>query len=713
MIVALAPPMAVLSLGTTRLMMTTLQRQADATLDYAAEQNVVSINRDLTSLRTLVEQRTEQLQRAVSAAVADGAVGDLITRGDNAAAGEHLVSALEPAHASMITVLDARGVTVARATSPAAFGDDLLVRERNHAVAYVTDLRAAVRAATRRGRTTSGIIVLSPAALEAERVTRGAAIAGLTKPGDRLSDQAWILLATGRETEERGLALAALLPLRDSAGVVRGVVVAARLVNRDAELAETYHRLTGRWMAMCLDRTAVVGDLPTDHRSVVGQLLAPGFLSPVLSQGKRRWIARLDSTGVDLNAAARPLRDIAGVVVGAQVAASPLTETQMVVDRIRADAARLEMRSLIWLLAWLAVGSGVALLFAGLAARLILTPIRELQVGARRIGEGDFSYRLRVGGRPPGGSDELAQLAAEFNRMAERLQRARDQERLALIGRMASGIAHDIRNALTSIRGYAPLLAEEDLPPEQRREFADILVQSTQRIGDMARDLLEFGQPQSGSGELTPLELRVMSVDQYLEQIRPQLQRELSASNITLELDLNCPAPVRIDPARMSRVIFNLVSNALDAMGDRDPPQAAHRLTIASRCQPAALGQGQGKLTAFSDGQRQGNLIAGYAEIRFSDTGRGIPPEMEGRLFQPFASFGKDHGTGLGLAVCKQIVEAHRGTIEVVRRETEVRAPASEVRPSSLEGRRAGVGATFVIRLPLAAADQQDQAPSS
>jgi len=683
MILALAPPMAVLSLGTTRLMLTTLQRQADVTLDYAAEQNVVAINRDLTSLRTLVEQRTEQLERAVGAAVADGAVGDLIARADYAAAGERLVSALEPSHASMITVLDARAVTVARATSPKAFGDRLLWLQPRNAAGYVTDLRPRARAALA-GRTTSGVIVLSPAALEAERVTPGAAVAGLTKPGDRLSDQAWILLATGRETEERGLAMAALLPLRDTGGAVRGVAIAARLANRDAELANTYHRLTGRWMAMCLDRTTVVGDLPTDRRTVIGEILARDFLSPVLAQGKRRWIARLASTGIDLNAAARPMRDINGVVVGAEVAASPLTETQMVVDRIRADAARLETRSLVWLLVWLAVGSGVALLFAGLAARLILTPIRELQVGARRIGEGDFSYRLRVRSR-----DELEQLAREFNQMAEHLERARDQERLALIGHMASGIAHDIRNALTSIRGYAPLLAEEDLPPDQRREFAAILVESTQRIADMARDLLEFA-----SGEQTKLELRAMSVDEYLEEIRPQLERELRGSNLTLALDLNCPAPARIDPARMNRVIFNLVSNARDAMATMAAPQAAHRLAIASRC-PTRPGRVPERAPS----------APGYAEIHCSDTGPGIPPEMEGRLFQPFTSFGKDHGTGLGLAICKQVVEAHGGTIEA-------RSPADEG-PGNRGGGGGGPGATFVVRLPIVAPGPEDKAPGT
>jgi len=108
---------------------------------------------------------------------------------------------------------------------------------------------------------------------------------------------------------------------------------------------------------------------------------------------------------------------------------------------------------------------------------------------------------------------------------------------------------------------------------------------------------------------------------------------------------------VRLDPGRMNRVIFNLAVNARAAMGETGV------FTITSRCE------------------------RGYAEIRCSDTGPGIAPQMAGRLFQPFVSFGKPYGTGLGLAICKQVVEAHGGTIEA----------RSEP----------GQGATFILRLPL------------
>jgi len=649
MILALAPPMAVLSLGTTRLMQTTLQQQANTTLEYVTAQNTVAINHDLSNLRALVEQHSERIQQTVSAALAEGAVGDLIAQGRYADAGAGLVSALGPSHAGMITVLDTNGITVARATDPGAYGDRTLWEQREHAQRYVTNLRRPVQAAAFTARPAAGMVVLSASVLKAEKVTPAAAIAGLTKPGDRLSDQAWILLESGLQREERGLALASFLPVPDRRGVVRGVAIAAQLMNRDTELAQTYFRVTGRWTAMCLDRVIIGGNLPTDRRHIIGQILPREFAAPVLHQGKRRFTERLASTGVELNAAAAPLRDVNGAVVGMLVAGSPLTELQRVVDRMQAEAARLEARSLLALLVWLCVGIAVALGLAALASRGILSSIRDLRVGARRIGEGDFSYRLQVHT-----GDELEQLAAEFNQMAEHLEGVRDQERLAVIGRMASTIVHDIQNTLTSIRGYAPLLAEEDLPPEQRREFAAILVESVQRIADMARDLLDYAR-----GEQTELELRSMSVDQYLHQVRPQLERELRDSNIRLVLDLNCPAPVRIDAARLNRVIFNLAANARDAMGD------AGVFTIASRCE------------------------RGYVEIRCSDTGPGVAPEMEGRLFQPFASYGKPYGTGLGLAICKQIIEAHRGTIEA----------RSEP----------GAGATFVVRLPLA--EPQEQPP--
>jgi signal transduction histidine kinase len=344
------------------------------------------------------------------------------------------------------------------------------------------------------------------------------------------------------------------------------------------------------------------------------------------------------------------VRDLNGHTVGILISASPVTELQRVVDRMQADAARLENRSLIVLLIWLVVGSAAALILAALAARNITRPIHQLQAGARRIGDGDFSHRLQVRS-----GDELEQLASEFNLMAEHLQTARDHERLAVIGRMASTIVHDIQNTLTSIRGCAPLLAEEDLPSDQRREFAAILVESVQRIADMARDLLEFAR-----GEEATLDLRAMNVDQYLAELRPHLERDFRESGIALALDLECPVSVRIDPPRMNRVIFNLAANARDAMGDNGT------FTIASRC------------------------AGGYVEIRCSDTGPGIAEEVEGRLFQPFVSYGKPYGTGLGLAICRQIVEAHRGTIE------------AHSDP--------GEGATFIVRLPLAGRAEEEGA---
>jgi len=645
MILALAPLMAVLSLVTTRLMQTTLQRQVDVTLDYVTSRNAIDINHDLSDLRRVIEQRAQRMLQTVTAAAADGTVGDLVAQGRNADAGARLASALVPSHASMITVVSRDGLTLARATNPAAYGDRALWNQHLNGESSVTNLRPRLRSGIA-GRAATGIVVLAPPALALEKVTPGAAVVGLTKPGDPLGDQAWILLESGRGREARGLAIASVVPIPDRRGIIRGVALATRLMNRDSDLPEVYRRESERWMAACLDNVIVEGNLPTDRKTALGAVVPHEFSAPILREGKRRWTGRLAFTGVDLNAAAGGLRDVNGRTVGMLISASPVTELQRVVDQMQADAARLENRSLIVLLVWLVVGSVLALGLAGLAARNITRPIHQLQAGARRIGEGDFSYRLQVRSR-----DELEQLAAEFNLMAEHLQSARDHERLAVIGRMASTIVHDIQNTLTSIRGCAPLLAEEDLPSDQRREFAAILVESVQRIADMARDLLEFAR-----GEEARLDLRAMNVDQYLEELRLHLERDFRESGIRLVLDLECPASVRIDPPRMNRVIFNLAANARDAMGDRGT------FTIASRC------------------------AGGYVEIRCADTGPGIPEEMEGRLFQPFVSHGKPYGTGLGLAICKQIVEAHGGTIE------------AHSEP--------GQGAAFTIRLPFAERDE-------
>ena len=253
--------------------------------------------------------------------------------------------------------------------------------------------------------------------------------------------------------------------------------------------------------------------------------------------------------------------------------------------------------------------------------------------------------------------DQSPAFALELLRDSSRRLREFDQrhvqailqaERLAVIGRFAGAIVHDLKNPLNIIGLSAELAAMENATPEARRKFAVTIRKQVDRISEMVGDILEFTRG-------APAELIFGSVDydgfvqQVLEDIRSEV--ELRGSR----LEIASPPPrlkLPLDPKRLRRVFYNLLYNATDAMPDGG--------RIIVRFQTTAK-----------------ELIT-----EIEDTGPGIAPEIADKLFQAFATYGKAHGTGLGLSICKKIVEDHHGRIWA-RNEP-------------------GRGAIFSIALPLA-----------
>jgi signal transduction histidine kinase len=244
----------------------------------------------------------------------------------------------------------------------------------------------------------------------------------------------------------------------------------------------------------------------------------------------------------------------------------------------------------------------------------------------------------------------LAILASEVTVAIEqaRLYREiRDQERMALVGQMAASIVHDMKNPLTSIKGFSSELTRTD-DPEERREYAEIVAQESDRILLMLQEVLDFSR-----GKPAALQLETMEVSDFVARLEPVLTRNLVDSGITASVCVNGEARISIDAARVERVVMNIAGNAREAMQD-DP--GSFTLEVGP--------------------------TAGKVRIVLQDTGPGIPQEVQADLFEPFVTHGKRKGTGLGLAICRQIVEAHGGSIAV--------DPTSER------------GARFIIELPAA-----------
>jgi signal transduction histidine kinase len=221
-------------------------------------------------------------------------------------------------------------------------------------------------------------------------------------------------------------------------------------------------------------------------------------------------------------------------------------------------------------------------------------------------------------------------------------------EQLAVIGRFAGTIVHDFKNPLTIIGLAAELACSDDTSPPMRHKAQNKIARQVERMTNMLQELIEFTKPSGQQPKLT-----LVNFARYMNPLADEIRSEIGERGVKLEVDKVPPdVVVRIDPQRLSRLFYNLLNNAVDEMSDG------------------------GKIML--------RFLVEKAELRVEveDTGRGIAPEIAQSLFRPFATHGKAHGTGLGLTICKKIVEDHRGRIW---------AQSSEP----------GKGATFCFTLPL------------
>src|SRR5262245_3691381 len=233
-------------------------------------------------------------------------------------------------------------------------------------------------------------------------------------------------------------------------------------------------------------------------------------------------------------------------------------------------------------------------------------------------------------------------------------------ERMAALGTMASMLAHDFRGPMTVIRGYAETLLEPGLGPGEVQARASLIVEAVDRLERMTGETLDFAR---GGGRLAR---RTVSLGVLLADLSRGLANELPGVEIVRAFDVPTTASASIDVDKLRRVVSNIAANAREAMG------GAGRIHLSAR-------------TLVGEGERE------LLELGLADEGPGVAPEVRERLFQPFATFGKKRGTGLGLAVARRFVEDHGGTLDLL-------PPAPGV-----------TGARFRIALPLRAQGRERQ----
>ncbi|MGB9182333.1 MAG: ATP-binding protein [Pyrinomonadaceae bacterium] len=313
-------------------------------------------------------------------------------------------------------------------------------------------------------------------------------------------------------------------------------------------------------------------------------------------------------------------------------------------------------RPLIYTLAVLLV----ATLFTTILVLRFTRPIKDLSDAARRVAGGDFDFRVPAADR----RDEMGQLAARFNEMIAGLGRTREleaqlhqAERSAVVGRLASAIAHEIRNPLNYINLTLDHLRTSFAPldEQKRATFERLAIQlkaEVARINTHISEFLNYSRP--SRLELRPLDLRLTAED-ALRLVEPQATE--NSIKLSVEAEGHVPT-VTADAEALRSVFTNLFINALQAID----------------------GQG-GSLTITLSSEDEGRR----ARIDVTDTGHGIAPENISQVFEPYYST-KETGTGLGLAIVKKAIDDHGGTITVKSKQ--------------------GTGTTFTITLPTKENDE-------
>lgn len=322
-------------------------------------------------------------------------------------------------------------------------------------------------------------------------------------------------------------------------------------------------------------------------------------------------------------------------------------------DQATAFLDRLNRLLLALGLAAVAAGSLVVFLISHTFTR----PLGSLVAGVRALELGDFTYSL-----DPRGGDEVAEVTRAFKGMRKSLlhtqQELLEAERLATIGRMASSISHDLRHSLAAIVANAEFLCESKLSSEQREELYQEVRVAVNQMTELIDSLLEFSRtreslrPSYGSVK-GAIERAVQTIRSHPEFHQVQIVVRQQGNSIGW-----------FDSRKLERALFNLLLNACEAVSP-DTGQVAVEI----------------------------NEIPQGVEVRVTDNGRGVPAAVQDKLFDPFVSYGKENGTGLGLTVVQKIVQDHGGDVEVEKTSVE--------------------GTVFKVMLPLAAPAERSNMDSS
>jgi two-component system NtrC family sensor kinase len=531
----------------------------------------------------------------------------------------------------ILTVTDTSGKVFYRTTNPALAGDD---QSEDAFVQHVLKKNTPI----------SGTVIVSGREL--------------IKDSMELANRAFMEIAPGetdippQKTQTySGMLLKGAAPVFTSNGRFVGVLIGGVLLNRNYDLVDKIRTAVFKqeaYKGQELGTATIFQDdvristhvMNSDGSRAITTRASAEIAEAVLQRGKT-WRSRSFVVNNWYIAAYAPIHDLRGNSIG-----------MLAVGILERPYRDILWRNLYVFLGITLLAVIVVSIVAMSVAHHISQPIHAMAYAARKIAEGDYSQKVEVSS-----NDEIGFLAKNFNRMVSELVGAHQElrewgetlerkvekrtaelkavqahliqsEKMASVGKLAAGVAHEINNPLTCVLTNSSLILE-DLPPDDpRREDLQAVVNETLRCRKIVKGLLDFARQ-------TKPQKQVLSINKTAEDVLMLVRNQASFHNITIQTDLDPELPpVFADADQMRQVVLNIVLNAADAMS-----------------------QG-GELRVCSHSN------SNHVELNISDTGPGIPEEIKDRLYEPFFTT-KKTGTGLGLSIAYGIIERHHGLLKV------------------------------------------------
>ncbi len=572
---------------------------------------------DLNSAREVYQTESENIKRTIRLNALRYFIKEAIVRNDRNKLIKELQKIRENESLDILNLVDKNGSVLVRSRNSTVYGD------------YLDD--EIVNLALSEKQPVVSTQILSKEELE--------------KENKNLVEQARIKLISTPKAKPRadaeetsGMVVEAAAPVLDDAGNLIGVLYGGTLLNRNYEIVDKVkdivykgEKYKGRDIGTA---TIFQGDLRistnvkrTDGTRAIGTRVSDEVYNQVIEKGMP-WIARAFVVNDWYITAYEPIRDIKGQIVGI-----------LYVGILEDKFTDLRKNVVSIFLGITVLGIAIAFGVSFLLANGIVRPVSKLAKAAKGIAEGDFSSKVDIESQ-----DEIGELGNVFNFMttsiSERDRKIKEfaqakiaeTERLAMIGQLAAGVAHEINNPLTGILLYCDLVLKNTPQDSCLRADLEKINKEAQRCKTIVKGLLDFSRQ-------TEPEIKPAMINKVVDDVLALVRNQPLFLNITINKKLAPSLPmINVDASQIQQVFVNIIINAAEAMNGNGA------LTIT---------------TGLTDDMK-------FVLAAFTDTGCGISKEFLSKIFDPFYTTKETgHGTGLGLSISYGIIKKHHGDIAV------------------------------------------------